>query len=95
MASEMFHGFLVALGVILGGFGSMWLLFAFVHKFGGMGHANWQAHNVEDIGTIDRHKMRILNENSPDSGTLFWAAFRKLSGEPCNLQSTQKRRFEI
>lgn len=67
MASEMFHGFLVALGVILGGFGSMWLLFAFVHKFGGMGHANWQAHNVEDIGTIDRHKMRAFAERQREA----------------------------
>ncbi len=67
MNSEILQGTLVALGVILGGFASMWLLFAFVHKFGGMGSANWQAHDVEDVGTIDRQKARAFAEKQREA----------------------------
>lgn len=60
--SEILNGFGVALGILVVGAGGMWLLFAYVQKFGGMGAANWKAHEVEDVGPIDRQKSNAFAE---------------------------------
>lgn len=56
MGKQVAQGTLIALGVLVGGAGGMWLLFWFVEKMGGRGRMEFTPHNVEDVGPIDRTK---------------------------------------
>ncbi|MBX3166644.1 MAG: hypothetical protein KF760_04500 [Candidatus Eremiobacteraeota bacterium] len=60
MQQDILLGFKWAVILVVGVIGGMWLLFAFVQKFGGMGGAQWGPHKVEDIGPIDRQKSNAF-----------------------------------
>ena len=58
---QMLNGFGIAFGIIVVGAGSMWLLFAYAQKFGGMGpNATINPHKVEEVGPIDRQKANAF-----------------------------------
>ncbi|MBS2036112.1 hypothetical protein JST97_14075 [bacterium] len=62
-ARQLASGFGTALSILVVGAASMWLLFAYVQKFGGMGATQpWSAHKVEDVGPIDRQKANAFAE---------------------------------
>jgi len=58
---EVTQGIKWALIVAGSAIGGMWLLFAFIQKFGGMGSAGfYKPHKVEDVGPIDRQKSNAF-----------------------------------
>lgn len=68
LGRQVLSGFAVAFGIIVVGAGSMWLLFAFVQKFGGMGpNARIEPYRVQDIGEIDRQKADAFAEKEREA----------------------------
>ncbi|MFN8608536.1 MAG: hypothetical protein U0931_13445 [Vulcanimicrobiota bacterium] len=63
MSSQMLHGFGTAASILFLGAAGMWLLFAYVQKFGGMGsNQSWGPHQVQETGPIDRQKANAFAE---------------------------------
>lgn len=90
LAKEMAQGTVTALEILVGGAGSMWLLFWLVGKKGGFNTASPTPHKVEDVGPIDRQKAtafankerEAMRQPTPDWDKKIPDAFDMVATEP-------------